>query len=311
VKVTLRDAGILTGIFERESCRVRHLLLLEAHFLAGVLDCVFGGQRIDVGRDDSVQNCTLEPAEIIKTTYVCNGSNGMMGANGTSALFRITREGPGVSCPTGGQKIDVGLDNGDGSGVAGNGTLEAGEIDQTTYVCNGAGALFVPNFSFELPGDAGVVAPGWTANLDGGSGGFNNALINGFPTLSAAEGAQFHFVNLTSFAGPNPSFTESNAAAGVYTLTVACGRRSGDNTTDGTYVIELRSGGVVVGTKTVNNPAATYVLQSWNEVTATSTIASTDSTVGGDLTIRLIATNGTGGGRSQGQFDNVRLSYHP
>lgn len=40
-------------------------------------------------------------------------------------------------CPAGGVRIDSGYDNGDGSGIPGNGTLEPGEIDSTLYVCNG------------------------------------------------------------------------------------------------------------------------------------------------------------------------------
>ena len=41
-------------------------------------------------------------------------------------------------CPGGGFRVDVGLDNGDGGGVAGDGMLDAGEIDDTEWVCNGA-----------------------------------------------------------------------------------------------------------------------------------------------------------------------------
>jgi alpha-tubulin suppressor-like RCC1 family protein len=36
------------------------------------------------------------------------------------------------------QRVDVGLDNGDGAGIAGDGVLQAGEIDQHFFSCNGA-----------------------------------------------------------------------------------------------------------------------------------------------------------------------------
>jgi len=41
----------------------------------------------------------------------------------------------GAVCTAAGTRIDVGLDNGDGGGTARNGTLEAGEIDNTSYIC--------------------------------------------------------------------------------------------------------------------------------------------------------------------------------
>jgi hypothetical protein len=45
----------------------------------------------------------------------------------------------GATCAGGGTKIQVGLDNGDGGGTARNGTLEAGEVDSTAYVCGPQG----------------------------------------------------------------------------------------------------------------------------------------------------------------------------
>jgi hypothetical protein len=43
----------------------------------------------------------------------------------------------GATCATGGVTIQVGLDNGDGGGTAGNGVLESGEVDDSTIICNG------------------------------------------------------------------------------------------------------------------------------------------------------------------------------
>lgn len=40
------------------------------------------------------------------------------------------------ACSSGGRVIKQGLDNGDGSGTAQNGILEAGEVDYTTTYCS-------------------------------------------------------------------------------------------------------------------------------------------------------------------------------
>ena len=40
------------------------------------------------------------------------------------------------ACSSGGRVIKYGLDNGDGSGTAQNGILEAGEVDYTTTYCS-------------------------------------------------------------------------------------------------------------------------------------------------------------------------------
>lgn len=62
-----------------------------------------------------------------------DGAAGANGAAGASSLVTITDEPAGANCAQGGHRVDVGLDdNGDGA-------LGTEEIDDTTYVCNGAG----------------------------------------------------------------------------------------------------------------------------------------------------------------------------
>lgn len=63
------------------------------------------------------------------------GATGTTGSNGFSSLTKSTAEASGANCPSGGKKIEVGLDNGDGGGTANDGTLQAGEIDLTYYIC--------------------------------------------------------------------------------------------------------------------------------------------------------------------------------
>lgn len=103
-------------------------------------NCTAGGIKIHVGIDNgdgggTQRNQTLEAGEVDVTTYVCNGTQGSSGTNGFSTLLSITEESAGNNCVVGGKRLDSGLDNGDGSGTANNGTLESGEIDNTAYQC--------------------------------------------------------------------------------------------------------------------------------------------------------------------------------
>lgn len=89
---------------------------------------------------------------------------GPIGGSGTNSLIAMTAEGPGANCANGGQKIDSGLDNGDGGGTANDGILQAGEIDATSYICNGAAGANGANGADGPPGSPGPRGPageGW------------------------------------------------------------------------------------------------------------------------------------------------------
>ncbi len=81
-------------------------------------NCATGGQKIESGLDDN-RDGALQPAEVDKTSYACNGTNGL------ESLIRITEELPGVNCPVGGSKIETGVDDN------ADGTLQPAEVDQT------------------------------------------------------------------------------------------------------------------------------------------------------------------------------------
>lgn len=66
------------------------------------------------------------------------GIPGTNGTNGFQSLVKTTAEPAGANCATGGTRVDTGLDDGLPTGTANNGVLEAGEIESTRYVCNGA-----------------------------------------------------------------------------------------------------------------------------------------------------------------------------
>jgi hypothetical protein len=101
-------------------------------------NCPAGGTRVDTGLDDGLPSGTagngvLEPGEFDATRYVCNG------ASGVSSLVKTTSEPGGANCSSGGVKVESGPDDGQPSGTANNGVLEAGEVTTTHYVCNGGG----------------------------------------------------------------------------------------------------------------------------------------------------------------------------
>ena len=105
-------------------------------------NCPFGGQRLDIGADDSdgggtAANGVLEPGEIDETLYVCADAETLLSVSAADA----------ADCEHGGQRIDIGDDDGDGGGTANDGVLQSGEIDETTFICNGA------------PGDEGTAGP--------------------------------------------------------------------------------------------------------------------------------------------------------
>jgi alpha-tubulin suppressor-like RCC1 family protein len=116
------------------------------------VNCPDGGDVIEFGLDADGDN-TLAMGEVSSSFEVCDGEsgmdgadgmsgmNGMPGMNGYSALIRMTPEPGGVNCANGGQLIEVGIDNGDGAGTPSNNTLEAGEVDSSSYVCNGGSGM--------------------------------------------------------------------------------------------------------------------------------------------------------------------------
>lgn len=87
--------------------------------------------------------------ECIITTWIEPGAAN----DGFNSLVTTTAEAAGVNCANGGRKVDSGLDNGDGGGTARDNILQAGEIDATTYVCNGAPGATGPE------GPAGPMGP--------------------------------------------------------------------------------------------------------------------------------------------------------
>jgi hypothetical protein len=139
-------------------------LVSTTSLAAGNVHCPGGGTEIDSGLDNGDGGGTagddiLQAGEIDSKQYVCNSVGSLVS---TTALT----EG-NAHCANGGSEIDTGLDNGDGGGTAGDGILQAGEIDTTQYVCNGSNGTNGTN------GTDGTNGTNGTDGMNGKDGGCN------------------------------------------------------------------------------------------------------------------------------------------
>ena len=122
------------------------------------------------------------------TKYVCNGATGPTGATGSQgatgatgpqgangSIVKTTTELAGSNCPTGGVKLEFGLD------ANNNGTLDASEVNAslTKYVCNGSQG---PIGATGATGPAGPQGVQGTAGTNGTNG--KNTLVK-TTTISA------------------------------------------------------------------------------------------------------------------------------
>ena len=111
-------------------------------------NCASGGVVVHSGVDTNANGSLDVPGEVVSSQSLCNGPAGM------NSLMNTVAEQEGDNCAFGGYAISTGLDDGAGGAVAGNGTLEAGEVDQVFYVCHGESyddALSGPVIAFITP----------------------------------------------------------------------------------------------------------------------------------------------------------------
>lgn len=159
-------------------------------------NCLYGGSKITAGRDEN-HNGKLDTVEVQTTSYLCSpapgvpgvpgddgdngpagedgdqgirgargakgsvgpqgpegpqGPQGDAGADGLNLLIAVTPEAAGDNCEFGGQRIDTGLD------ADRDAVLDAGEISDTAYVCDGHPATVGGFAGFRLVSK--YVAPG-------------------------------------------------------------------------------------------------------------------------------------------------------
>ncbi len=101
----------------------------------------------------------------------------------------VVRDEPaGEQCAAGGQRIDIGADDGDSGGQAGDGILHAGEVESSSFVCNGESG---DEGSVGMPGLASVtqvVAEPPGPACDAGGVRILAGLDDGHPGGIAADG---------------------------------------------------------------------------------------------------------------------------
>jgi len=155
--------------------------LIETTIVSAGAICAAGGLQIDSGMDANSDG-QLDSSEIQKTDILCNGVdgtngtdgiNGINGVNGLSSLFTVTPEPAGQNCANAGTRIDVGLDNNQ------NLQLDAEEILQTDYLCNGA------NGTNGVDGNNGANGTDGTNGTNGSNG--LNSLVTTSPELAGAN----------------------------------------------------------------------------------------------------------------------------
>ncbi len=162
--------------------------------------CPAGGLIIATGRDANADG-VLDDAEVTQSSELCNGqdgargdaglngSNGLngvdggngrdgtTGANGTAALVNTVDLPAGdAHCTSGGVRLEIGLDDGRGGGVANDGVLQAGEVRDTRYLCN-AGTPHYPGTVTLPAGDAGTAVLDVSGG-DSDAGGANAGTID-------------------------------------------------------------------------------------------------------------------------------------
>lgn len=94
-------------------------------------NCSTGGIKVISGIDIN-RNEVLDASEIQNTKYICNGNNGI---NGNNSLLNVIPETAGANCLSGGYKIVSGIDTNN------NSILDANEIQNTEYICNGTDGI--------------------------------------------------------------------------------------------------------------------------------------------------------------------------
>ncbi len=113
-------------------------LLIESSPEPAGSNCIDGGVRVVAGPDDGDGEGAIANNGVLETSEIENTFFGCFGQGVPSTLVELAEEAPGDNCDNGGQRIDIGLDNGDGGGTANDDVLQLGEIDTTQFFCSEA-----------------------------------------------------------------------------------------------------------------------------------------------------------------------------
>lgn len=108
-------------------------------------NCADGGTKLETGIDLN-DNAALDANEVQSTQYVCQDAT-------PGELVNVVDEPAGANCEFGGLKVESGTD------ADGSGTLDAGEVSETQYVCNGGDGELGNDGTAGTDGPAGETGP--------------------------------------------------------------------------------------------------------------------------------------------------------
>lgn len=226
---------LCNGVAGQDGDGGANALLASTQIPSGA-QCVSGGYRIDTGLD-SDDNGLLEGAEVTSSFYVCNGSDGADGRDGMDgpqSLIDISTEAPGANCVEGGKLIQTGVD------LNANGLLEAGEVEQSGFLCNGSDGIDGLNGSDGTDGQDG-------ANGQDGADGQNglNSLVS---YTDEPAGANCAAGGIAVNTGLDTDTDNVLDAAEIQSTTYVCHGTGGPD--EQTFILQYgaQAGGSLVGT---------------------------------------------------------------
>ena len=171
-------------------------------------NCPAGGHRISSGLDSN-RDGVVSGAEISSVQFLCHGATG---SNGLSARVLMSGEAAGAHCATGGQRISVGID------ADSDGALSAGEVQSTSYVCNGArGDDGLNSLSTVEPIGAGAACPQGGSRISSGLDANRNGVLDA-SEVSAVGYACHGATGATGPAGPAGPGAAVFTSAGTYVV---------------------------------------------------------------------------------------------
>lgn len=166
------------GIDGQNGTHGKNAMISTFDVLSGI-HCENGGIGILVGIDEN-GNGMLTSNEVQETKFVCNGVDGSQdttsGNSSSGLLSAVATLGHSDGCPAGGKVMMFGLDNGENGGIANNGLLESGEIDEQTTYCSTQRFTRVTDIALDA--------------LNGNPGG---PIVNGYTGMQIVVGSTLYF----------------------------------------------------------------------------------------------------------------------